>query len=58
MKPHVTFHLRYVTWGDISVLSDGETNPVSPLAKPERKEMAISIRLRIWKVKVSFTIEI
>jgi len=39
-------------------LSDGETNPVSPLAKPERKEMAISIRLRIWKVKFNFTIEI
>lgn len=40
------------------MLSDGNVIPTKPADKPERKEMNLSLRLRIWKVKFTFTIEI
>jgi hypothetical protein len=58
-KPPIIFRLRRNDKWLINSLVRRRRYPTQPADKPERKEsMTLSIRLRIWKVKFSFTIEI
>lgn len=57
MSQNVSFCLRNGTFWDISNWSDGEATRQSPLTLERKENMHFSIRLRLWKVTLSFTIQ-